>query len=209
MNQIWKFETFWQLATGPVSLFLSLALTHRVNTLVCTILQWSNKCPSPKCFFYTGSGWPKFAYVSNPVPPETRRVTYKLLSQWRSCFLFFFTSGTPHTRQFMFLSFGVAMKGIQFTQLRCHISFLSFTWLTTCFYPAVDGCWIHVNVGCSACLYSTPFVVSLNDEHRLAHRKQQSVKCVCVCVCKQCLLLFAYDKQFMVKNLKKEETTEP
>ena len=32
-----------------------------------------------------------------------------------------------------FLSYGVAMKGIQFTQLRCHISFLSFIWLTTCF----------------------------------------------------------------------------
>ena len=32
-----------------------------------------------------------------------------------------------------FLPFGVAMKGIQFTQLRCHISFLSFIQLTTCF----------------------------------------------------------------------------
>ena len=48
------------------------------------------------------------------------------------------------------------MKGIQSTLLRFHISFLSFVQLTTCFfYPAEDGCWIHVNVGCSACIYST------------------------------------------------------
>ena len=33
-----------------------------------------------------------------------------------------------------FLSFCVAMKAIQFTQLHCHISFLSFVWLTTCFF---------------------------------------------------------------------------
>ena len=32
-----------------------------------------------------------------------------------------------------FLPFGVAMKGIHSTQLRCHISFLLFVWLTTCF----------------------------------------------------------------------------
>ena len=36
-------------------------------------------------------------------------------------------------RHFLFLSFCVAMKGIQFIQLRCHISFLSFTRLTTYF----------------------------------------------------------------------------
>ena len=74
--------------TIDYSLFLSLSLTCQVNTLVCTILLWSNKCPSPQCFFYTGSGWPKFAYVTNPVPPETRRMTNKLRSQWHSCFRF-------------------------------------------------------------------------------------------------------------------------
>ena len=42
------------------------------------------------------------------------------------------------------------------------------------FYPAVDSCWIHVNVSCSACIYCTPLVVSLNDEPRLAHQRQQS-----------------------------------
>ena len=67
------------------------------------------------------------------------------------------------------------MKGIQSTQLRCHISFLLFVQLTTClFYPAGNSCWIHVNVGCSACIYSTLFVVSLNDEYQLVYRGQQS-----------------------------------
>ena len=42
------------------------------------------------------------------------------------------------------------------------------------FYPAGDGCWIHVNVGCSACIYNMLFIVSLNDEPRLAHRRKQS-----------------------------------
>ena len=31
--------------------------------------------------FYTSSDWLKFAYVTNPVPPETRCMTYKLHSQ--------------------------------------------------------------------------------------------------------------------------------
>ena len=43
------------------------------------------------------------------------------------------------------------------------------------FYPAGDGCWIHVNVGCSACIYSMPLIVSLNDKPRLAHPRWQSV----------------------------------
>ena len=42
------------------------------------------------------------------------------------------------------------------------------------FYPAVDSCWIHVNVGCSTCIYSTPLVVSLNDKPWLAHWRQHS-----------------------------------
>ena len=40
---------------------------------------------------------------------------------------------TCHFLLSFFLSFGVAMKGILSTQLHCHISFLSFVWLTTCF----------------------------------------------------------------------------
>ena len=39
--------------------------------------------------FYTSSCRPKFAYVTNPVPPETRHVTNKLHSQGCSCFYFY------------------------------------------------------------------------------------------------------------------------
>ena len=82
------------------------------------------------------------------ISPETRRVTYKLHSQWHSCFHFsilpvLYTQDTfaPFSNfevshfacHFLFLSFSVAMKGIQFTQLHCYISFLSFTQLTTYF----------------------------------------------------------------------------
>ena len=113
---------------------------------------------------------------------ETR--AYKLHSQRRLRFRFFSVLPVLYTqdtfapflnfkvghfvRHFLFLSFDVAMKGIQFTQLRCHISSLvhSVRHLFY-FYPAVYDCWIHVND-------STPLVVSLNDESRLAHRRQQS-----------------------------------
>ena len=86
-----------------------------------------------------------------------RRMINKLHSQGRSCFCFFYISGTPHARHIrtlwnfevgpfirhflllsFFLSFDVAMKGIQSTQLHCHISFLSFVRLTTCFFLS---CW--------------------------------------------------------------------
>ena len=108
----------------------------------------ATKCPSLQCFFYNVSGWPKFAYVANPVPLETRGMTYKLHSQWHSRFYLsilpvFYTQSTfvpfsnfevgHFAHHFLFLSFGVVMKGIQFTQLRCHISYLLFTWFTTCF----------------------------------------------------------------------------
>ena len=70
-------------------------------------------------------------------------------------------------RHFLFFSFGVAMKGIQFTQLRCHISsFVHSVHQLFYFYPAVYDCRIHVND-------NTP-LVSLNDESQLARRRQQS-----------------------------------
>ena len=99
-------------------------------------------------FFYTGFGWPKFAYVANPVPPGTRHMTYKLHFQQRSCFRFSILSVLymqdtfalvlnfmvgHFARHFLFLSSGVAMKGIKFTQLHCHIWFLCFIQFTTCF----------------------------------------------------------------------------
>ena len=116
-------------------LVLSLSLTCCINELVCTILLWSNKCPSPQCFFYTSSGWLKFAYVTNPILPETRHVTYKLHSHRHSCFhfsifpiLYMQDTFTPFSNfevghlayTFLFLSFGVAMKGIQFTHSLSH-----------------------------------------------------------------------------------------
>ena len=42
------------------------------------------------------------------------------------------------------------------------------------FYPTMDGCWIHVNVDCSTCLYNMSLIVSLNDEPLLVHQRQQS-----------------------------------
>ena len=85
----YELKTFnYLLPVLSLCFFLSLSLTCQVNTLVCTILLWSNECPSPQCFFYTSSGRPKFAYVTNPILPETRHMTYKLHSQWRSHFCF-------------------------------------------------------------------------------------------------------------------------
>ena len=69
---------------------------------------------------------------------------------------FFYTSGNLNARHlhhnqtemghfahhFLFLSFGVAMKGIQFIQLHCRILFLSFTRFTTCFLSSC-GRWLN------------------------------------------------------------------
>ena len=120
-----------------------------------TGLLWSNKCNNNNAeitpFISVLVSW-NLHMSQTPVPPEIIRVTYKLHPQGRSCFCFFFyTSGTPHARHIrthfelwggpfrsslfasFFLLFGVAMKGIHSTQLRFHISFISFIRLTTCF----------------------------------------------------------------------------
>ena len=74
---------------------------------------------------------------------------------------------------FLFLSFGVVMKGIQFTQLRCHISFLLFTLFTTCFLSG-RGRLLNSHKRWLFCLHiQHPLAVSLNDKPRLAHRRQQ------------------------------------
>ena len=65
-----------------------------------------------------------FFYTSGNLHARHIRAIFELCSSLCSSLL---------ARHFSFLSFGVAMKGIQFTQLRCHISFLSFTRLTICF----------------------------------------------------------------------------
>ena len=186
-------------------LSLSFSFTYRANTLVRTILLWSNKCNNNNAeitpfipvlagrnlhMSQTPSYQRQEAWPTNCTPKDAHAFVFCF-------FLFFFsnTSGTPHARHIrarfelwggaisivtscFFLSFGVFMKGIQFTQLCYYISFLSFVRLTICFcffYAAGDGCWIHVYVSCSACIYGMLLVVSLNDEPRLTHRRQQSV----------------------------------
>ena len=138
------------------------------------------------------SGWPKFAYVANPIPPETRCVTYKLHSQRRSCFHFsilpvLYTQDTftlfsnfevdYFARHLFFLSFILSLW--LWKEFNSHGFVVTFHFPHSLgsppvFYPAVDDCWICVNVSCSACIYSRLFVVSLNDESQLTHRRQQS-----------------------------------
>ena len=70
----------------------SIFFARCASTLIRSVLLWSNNAIT-QCWdysFYTSSGWPKFAYVTNPVPPETRCVTYKLHPpQGCSCSSFF------------------------------------------------------------------------------------------------------------------------
>ena len=140
--------------------------------------------------FYTSSGRLKFAYVTNPVPPETRRMTNKLYSQERSCFRFYYTSGTPHARHIRVhfelwgRPFHSSLLASIFILVLLWKEFISHSFVVTfhlshssgsppVFYPAGDGCWIHLNVGCSASIYSPP-LVSLNDKFRLIHLRQES-----------------------------------
>ena len=101
---------------------------------------------------------------NKPIPPEMRPMTYKLHSPRKLIVPFFsilpalhmqdrFTLVTSWFFLSSFFPFGVAMKRIQFTQLHCHISFLS-SGSPPIFYPAGNGCWIHVNISCSACIYT-------------------------------------------------------
>ena len=138
--------------------------------------------------FYTSFGWSKFAYVINPIPPQTRRVTFKLHSQGRFSILpVLYTQDTftlvlnfevdHFVRHFLLLSvFLLVLLWKEFNSQNFIVTF-HFTrsfGSPPVFYPAGDGCWIHVNAGCSAFIYSLPLIVSLNDEPRLAHRRQQS-----------------------------------
>ena len=138
--------------------------------------------PLPTMLLFYRFWLTEICIFANPVSPKTRRVTYKLHSQRCQCFrlsilpalymqdirAIFELWGRPFCSSLLISFF--------------HISFVLFTRLTTCFfnylkkfYPAVNGCWIHVKVVGSTCIYSTLLVVSLNNEPRLAHRSQQSV----------------------------------
>ena len=126
--------------------------------------------------FYTCSGWQKFSYVTITNPPETRRVTYKLHPQERSCFVFFYTFGTPHTRHihgchfflfsFFLLSFWCCYERNSFhTALLSH--FISLVHPAHHLFFLSSREWLLDSHKCR--LHAT------NDEPQLAHWRQQSV----------------------------------
>ena len=171
---------------------LSVSFSHSYSHLLCQYNGLHNSAarqqnaPSPQYFFYTSFGWPKFAYVANPIPPETRCMTYKLHSQQRSPFHFsilpvLYTQDTfapfsnfevgHFAHHFLFLSV------LLWKEFNSHSFVVTFhlSCAPPVFYSAVDDCWVYVNVGCSPYIHSTPLTVSLNNEPQLAHRRQQSV----------------------------------
>ena len=160
--------------TCPVFLYC------RVNTLVRSVLLWKNKGNNNNYNAEITPFTPGLAGRNlhmSKAPSLQRRDAGPIncFSKEAHASGFLYTSGSPHARHirahfelwgrpfrssllasFFFFPFGVAMKEVQSTQLFCHILFLSFVRLTTCFYyPAVDGYWIYVNVSCSVCIYST------------------------------------------------------
>ena len=137
------------LATG------SVFFTHRVNTLVRSVLLRRNNATTTMLrLLFLYQFWLAEIFKCHK-PRPTRDETCDLqIASPRTLMLpgfFFYTSGTPHARHVrahfelrgrpfcssllvsFFLPFGVAMKGIHSTQLRCHITFLSFVRLSACF----------------------------------------------------------------------------
>ena len=93
-----KAEIAWNLLTACDQSRLSHLPRQYTGSLSPFVKQ---QIQQPQCWdysFYTSSGWLKFAYVTNPVPPKASRMTYKLHSQGHSTFRFFYTSGTPHAK---------------------------------------------------------------------------------------------------------------
>ena len=175
-------KPIWNLFTAHYQSCLSVSFSHsltcHVNTLVCIVLLWSNKCPTMyRLLLYT-----------NPVPPETRRMTYKLHSQQRSRFRFSILPVLYMQDTFVLvLNFEVGHFARHFLfllvllwkELTSHSFVVTFHFSRSFgsppdFYPAMDVCWIHVKISCSTCIYSMLLIVSLNDEPWLAHRRQQS-----------------------------------
>ena len=79
----------WNLLTACDRSCLSHLPRQYTGLLSPTVKQQMQQQQYWDYSFYISSGWPKFAYVTNPVPPETRCVTYKLHSLGRSFFHFF------------------------------------------------------------------------------------------------------------------------
>ena len=131
---------------------LSLTLTWNVNThwfvRFCSKVNQQN-CPSTQCFFYTGSWlteiciWDETWGLQIALPTTLTLLFFfvLLVLYTQDTFTPFLNFKVGHfARHFLFLSFGVAMKGIQFTQLCYHISSLIHHLFY--FYPAMYNCWI-------------------------------------------------------------------
>ena len=135
--------------------FLSLLLATSIHRFArfCSELKILN-APPLNASFIPIPGGPKFAYEArhgpaNCTPNDALASVFSVLPvlNTQDTFAPFLNFKVSHfARHFLFLSFGVAMKGIQFTQLRCHISSLVHSvHHLFLFHPAVYDCWIHVN----------------------------------------------------------------
>ena len=131
--------------------FLILTLTCSINTLDCTILLSKQWMPLPTMLLLYRFWLTKICICCKPWPPKDEMHDIQITLLMMLMLLFFHPSSALHARHTcaifelwgrpfylslfvcFFLSFFEAMKGIQFTQLCCHISFFWFIQFTTCF----------------------------------------------------------------------------
>ena len=125
-------------------------------------------------------------------PHPTRDETHDLQIALSTTLMlpFFYTSGAPHTRHIrthfklwgrpfhsslLASFFLLVLLWKEFNSYSCVVIFRFSPLFSSplVFYSAGDGCWIHINISCFACIYCTPLIVSLNDKPWLAHRRQQ------------------------------------
>ena len=167
--------------TSPVFL-----ICH-VNTLVCSILLWSNK------YNNNAQITPFIPVLAGQNLHMSQTLFLKRRDVWPTnctpkdahASVFFYTLGTPHTRyihthfELWGRPFCSSLLASFFLPFWCYYERNSFhTALLSHFisliHPAKDCCWIHVNVSSSACIYSMSFIISLNNEPHLAYCRQQS-----------------------------------
>ena len=99
-DYIKKDQSKWNLLTACDWSCLSHLPRQYTGSLSVNVKQQMQQ-QQQQCWdylFYTSSGWLKFAYVTNPVPPEIRCITYKLHPQGCSCFCFFSILPALHTQ---------------------------------------------------------------------------------------------------------------
>ena len=125
-------------------------LTCHVNALVHSVLQWCNNNNNTEITPFTSVLAGRNLHMSQ-TSSHQRRYAWPTNCKDAHASVLIYTSDTPHARHIcahfelwgrpfhslflasFFLPFTVAMKGIHSTQVCCHISFLSYIWLTTCF----------------------------------------------------------------------------